>query len=130
MGARYSRQTGYTMLKRPASRPTIRTVQRRVRFGPTTAKFIGLAVLAILAGLMLTQSGKRATDAYQQNQLRNQTSQVDQDIERLQLEARRLQTVPAISNTPVKNDMTPITKDPVNFVQTGDVAGASTTKNP
>ena len=129
MSARYSRQAGFTIAKRSSgSRPAIRTVQRRVRFGPTTAKFMGLAVLAILAIVMLSQSGTSATSVYQQNQLRQKTSQVDQEMEALQLEAKRAQSLQSIQQTPVKDKMESVGK--VEFVEKGEVAGVSTQAKP
>lgn len=127
MAARYSRHAGYTVSKRaPIRRQTVRTVQRRVRFGPTTAKFFGLAVLAILAVIMLTQSSTNATTAYKQTEIRNQVGQADQDIEQLQLEAKRAQSLQAVQQTPVKDQMQPMGQ--VDYVEKGDVAGASTTE--
>lgn len=128
MGARYSRQTGYTISRRAIKRPTIRTVQRRVRFGPTAAKFIGLGVLTILAVIMLTQSSTSATQAYKQNQLRQETSQVEQDIARLQLEAKRAQSLENIQKTTLKDQMEPV--GGVDFLKPGEVAGASTDQKP
>lgn len=128
MGARYSRQTGYTISKRSNNRSSVRTIQRRVRLGPTTAKYIGLLVLAILAIIMLTQSSTSSTNAYKQNELRKQISQVDQDIERLKLEAKRAQSIQNIQQTPVKQKMEPVKR--VDFVEKGEVAGVNTEKQP
>lgn len=122
MGARYSRTTGYTVARRTPARPTVRTVQRRVKFGPTTAKYFGLAVLAILAVIMLSQVGGDNTSAYKQTALRREASQVSQDNANLQLEATRLQSVQAIQSA--KKDMVPVTD--VTHVEQGDVAGVST----
>lgn len=121
MGARYSRQTGYTLTRRAPVRPTIRTVQRRVRIGPTAAKFIGLAILAILVGFALTNNGSTATSAYQQNAMRKQVSQVQQDVDSLKLEAERVRS---IEQSPPA-DLQPVNQ--VDYVN-GIVAGASTTK--
>lgn len=127
MGARYSRQSGYTVTRRaPVRRPTQRTVGRRIKFGPTTAKFLGLAVVAILAIVMVTQSSSNATTAYKQNGIKQDISQANQDIEQLQLEARRAQSLQSIQNTPVKDQMQENTK--TDYVEKGEVAGASTAK--
>lgn len=131
MGARYSRHAGYTIARRQQNqRPTMRTVQRRVKFGPTTAKVMGLVVVAILATVMLTQSSTDATNVYKQNNLRKQMSRVDQDIERLRLEAKRAQSIQSIEQTAVKDQMQPTGR--IDFVQKeeGDVAGVSTEKQP
>ncbi|MEI6478106.1 MAG: hypothetical protein WCO52_03915 [bacterium] len=127
MAARYSHKSGYTVTRRaPARRQAVRTVQRRVKFGPTTAKFLGLAVLAILAVVMLTQSSTNATSAYKQTAVRTQISQSQQDIEQLQLEAKRAQSLQTVQQSPIKDQMTPTTQ--VDYVEKGTVAGVSTEK--
>jgi len=129
MSARYSRTNGYTIAKRTA-RPPVRTVQRRIKFGPTTAKFFGLTVLAILAAIMLSQASTNNLAAYQQNDLRKQASQVDADIERLRVDADRVRSIQSIQQAQVKKDMVPIGNP--DHIQAGDeqgqVAGVSTQK--
>lgn len=125
MATRYSSKTGYTVTKRkPVRRQTVRTVQRRVKFGPTTAKFLGLGVLGILAIVMISQSSSNATTAYKQNEVRTEVSKNQQDIDRLQLEAKRAQSLQSIQNTPVKDKMEQATS--IDQVEVGDVAGVST----
>ena len=129
MGARYSRSAGYTISKRTVSRPPVRTTQKKLTFGPTTAKLFGMAVLAILALVMVANSNKSATDPYSQNALRQQISQVQQDNDSLKLQAQRYQAVASIQQTPVKAEMTPM--DPQNepqYVEKGTVAGVSTAR--
>lgn len=125
MGARYSRTTGYTIARRAPARTTVRSVQRRITFGPTTAKYFGLAVLAILAVIMLSQAGTNNVTAYKATDLRQQASQVSKDNDALRLEATRLQAVGAIQNTAAKASMEPVTN--VEHIEKGDVAGVSTT---
>jgi hypothetical protein len=126
MGARYSRQSGYTVARRSPARPTVRGSQGRVSFGPTAAKVFGFAALAILAVVMLSQAGTNTTSAYQQNQVRQETSQADQDVQALQLEAQRAQSIQEIQNSPVKSQMQPVQS--VGYVEQGDVAGVSTSR--
>lgn len=132
MSARYSRQTGYTIAKRQPRRAAIRTVQRQVRFGPTTAKFLGLAVLAILALIMVAKSGTNATSAYQKNDLNKAISQQEQDLDSLRLNAKRAQSLQEAQTSPVKDQLQ--TAGNVHYVQKGDekgqVAGVSTDKQP
>jgi len=97
-----------------------------LKFGPTAAKLFGFGVLAILAVVMLSQAGGNTTNAYQQNQLRQQTSQADQDIQNLQLEAQRAQSIQQIQSSPVKAQMQPVQS--VGYVEQGAVAGVSTTR--
>jgi hypothetical protein len=127
MGARYSRQTGYTITRR-SRHVSSRNVQRRVKFGPTTAKLFGLIALTVLAIVMVSQSSGRATNAYKQNALRREESQIQQDIERLRLEAQRAQSLQAVQQTAVKEGMEPVKE--VEFIEKGDVAGASTEQQP
>lgn len=125
MGARYSHKSGYTISRRTApTRSTVRTVQRKVTLGPTAAKILGVGVLAVLAVLMLSSSGKSNTSLYDQNQARKDLGQVNQDIERLKLEAKRAQSLQEIQNTPVKEQMVPA--ENVEFIERGEVAGAAT----
>lgn len=127
MATRYSSKTGYTVTRRkPVRRQTVRTVGRRVSFGPTTAKYLGLAVLAVLAIVMISQSSSNATTAYKQNEVRREVSQTQQDIDRLKLEAKRAESLQSIQQTPVKDQMQPATV--IDRVEIGDVAGVSTEK--
>ena len=127
MGARYSKQAGYTVTRRaPVRRKTVRTVQRGVKFGPTTAKYFGLAVLGILAIVMLTQSSTNATNAYKQNEIKKEISHIDQDVERLKLEAKRAESLQTIQQSALKDQMEPVKQ--VEPVEKGEIAGASTEK--
>ena len=126
MGARYSRNTGYTISKRTVQRQPMRSAQKRITFGPTAAKFFGIAVLAILALVMLSNSSKSTTDPYNQDAIRQNISQVNQDISSLQLEAQRAQSINAITQDPAATQMQPDGNP--TYVSTGSVAGVSTTK--
>jgi hypothetical protein len=126
MGARYSRQTGYTISKRTASRPTMRTVKRRISFGPTAAKFMGLAVLAILLLIISGQSGATSGAAYTANGLGQATSKVEQEISDMKLNAERSKSIEEIQKTEVKDQMQVVQQ--VNYVEKGEVAGVTTEK--
>lgn len=125
MRARYSRNTGYVITnRRAAARPTIRTAQKKLALGPTTAKFLGLAVLAVLAVVMLTRSSASSTDAYQQFELKKAIGGVEREIEQMRLEAQRAQSIQEIQNSVLKEAMQPM--DQVEYIEEGEVAGAST----
>jgi hypothetical protein len=125
MGARYSKQSGYTIAKRtPTTRATRRTLPQKVGFGPTAAKYLGLGVLAIIALVMLTQQSTRATGAYTENGLRQSISQVNGDVDALQLEAKRAQSLEALQDSAVAKTMQPVGS--VTYAETGQVAGATT----
>jgi TolA-binding protein len=126
MGARYSRHSGYTISKRrSATRATVRSAPVKFTFGPNTARYFGLGVLAVIAIVVVTQSSTRATSAYQQNDLRQQLGQTNTDIDSLKLEAKRAQSLQNIESASVAKDMQPV--DDVTYVEKGDVAGVSTT---
>jgi hypothetical protein len=126
MSARYSRQAGYTIDKRNVRKPAVRTVQRRVKFGPNTAKYFGLAILGILALIMVAKTTDISTLGYKQNQIRATSSKVAADVDALKLEATRDKAIQNIQNSPVKDTLQ--TAGQVDYVQQGDVAGVSTAK--
>lgn len=126
MKARYSRNSGYTITTRAPRRPSVRTVQRKVKFGPTTAKVIGFFILMILGIVTLTQATTNATSGYSQAALRKEISKKKQDIDQLELENQRAQSLQAIEQSKAKDGLEPV-KD-VEFVEEGQVAGVSTTK--
>lgn len=127
MATRYSRQTGYTMTARNTARTAMRAQnQKRVRLGPTTAKLFGLLALAILAIVMISQSSGRATNVYDQNEIRKQTSAAEQDVDRMKLEAQRAQSLQAVQNSAVKDKLETVKE--VQYLEKGDVAGVATEK--
>jgi len=130
MAARYSRHAGYTISerKKTAPRSTVRTVPRTVSFGPTAARYFGIGILAVIAVVMLTQSSTRATSAYKQTDLRNQLSQVQGDINSLNLEAQRAQSLQSIQNSQAATQMVPVQPQDVQFVEKGQVAGVATAR--
>lgn len=127
MRTRYSRTTGYVVAnRRAASRPTIRTVQKKMSLGPTTAKFLGVAVLAVLAVIMLTRSSASSTDAYTQFELKKAIGAEERQLEEMRLEAQRAQSIQEIQKSAVKDELVPMGQ--AGFIEKGEVAGASTSK--
>lgn len=124
MRARYSKQQGYVIASRRSNRPTIRTVQRKISFGPTTAKYFGLAVLAVLAVIMLTRSTASSTGAYEQFQLKKEIGTVESEIEQMRAEANRAKSIEEIQNTALKDQMQQM--QAADHIEEGEVAGAST----
>lgn len=125
MRARYSSQQGYVISTKRAKRQVIRPTQRRIKFGPTAAKYLGLGVLAVLAVVMLSQSTGNNTAAYDQSNLRKDISEVNQNVESLKLEAKRATSVEEVQKAAVRAQMTPMPAA-VDYVEGGEVAGAST----
>jgi hypothetical protein len=125
MGARYSRTSGYTISRRTApTRSTVRTVQRKVKLGPAAAKVIGIGVLAVLAIFMLISSNKSTTNLYDNTTTQKAVSETNRETENLKLQAKRAQSLEAAQSSTVKDQMVPA--DNVQFIEKGDVAGAST----
>lgn len=127
MGARYSRHAGYTISQRRATtRTTVRTTKPKLAFGPHTARYFGLAILAVIAIVVVTQSSTRATSAYQQNDLRTKLGQTNADIDALKLEAKRAQSLQSIQSAAAKQTMEQVPAQDITYVEKGDVAGVST----
>jgi uncharacterized membrane protein YoaK (UPF0700 family) len=126
MGARYSRNAGYTISKRSVSRPAVRATKQPLKFGPTTAKFFGLAILAILAFVMVSSSGKVAISPYSNSAVTAQISETQQNIDALKIQADRYQTLDAAKTASVAPSMVPA--DPNYSLDKGTVAGVSTGK--
>jgi len=126
MAARYSRHSGYTISKRTTRRSTVRTVPRKLGFGPNAARYFGIGILAIIALVMLTQSSTGATSAYTQNDLTKQISQVGGDVDSLKLEAKRAQSLQSAQTSAAAQTMVPVQGQDVQYVEKGDVAGVST----
>jgi hypothetical protein len=104
----------------------MRTVKRRISFGPTAAKFMGLAVLAILLLIISGQSGATSGAAYTANGLGQATSKVEQEISDMKLNAERSKSIEEIQKTEVKDQMQVVQQ--VNYVEKGEVAGVTTEK--
>jgi hypothetical protein len=125
MRARYSRQQGYSVSRPTRRATTIRPTQQKMTLGPTTAKYLGLTALAVLAMVMLSQANGSSTAGYTQAELRKEIGQVNQDIERLKLEAKRAQSVQEIEKSVVRKDLAQPKQ--VEYIEKGEVAGVSTT---
>jgi hypothetical protein len=73
---------------------------------------------------MLTQSSTNATTAYKENEIKKEIGHIDQDIERLKLEAKRAESLQSVQQTAVKEGLEPVKQ--VEHIEKGEVAGAST----
>lgn len=124
MRTQYSRNSGYTVSRRSTRRSMIRPTARRISFGPTTAKIIGISVLAILGFVMLSRSTGNSTDAYKQLELRKEVGAAQRDLEALKIEAQRAQSLSEVQQSEVKDSMVPVKG--VVPVEKGEVAGAAT----
>jgi hypothetical protein len=125
MAARYSHTAGYSITKRtPRRRAMVHSSKPRLKFGPIVSKLSALAVVGVLAATMIAQSSNTATNAYKQTDVRKEVGKVEQDIERLQLEAQRAQSLQAITQSQARQNLVESTE--VKQVELGQVAGVST----
>jgi hypothetical protein len=126
MSARYSRQTGYTVAKRTAPRRATRTVQRQVKLGPTTARYIGLGILGVIALAGLSRTTGTAVNGYQDSDLNAQISSTQAEVDALTLDAQRAQALGKITQDNAAKNLQPAPAN-VDQVAVGNVPVASPT---
>lgn len=85
-----------------------RIVRRRLRFGPTIARFFALVILTILAVIALTSSTGNATRLYEKSDLVKEKAKLDTEVEELKFWAKRQQSFQQIDKDEIKNQLTPI----------------------
>jgi len=100
-----------------------RIIRRRLRFGPTIAKFFALIILTVLAILMLTNSSSNATQLYQKSDTIKDKADLEQQIDDLQFWISRQKTLQSITNTGLKDQMEPIQNPDYLDQNEGNVAG-------
>lgn len=76
-----------------------RTIGQRLRLGPTSVRFVLIAILAIVALFYLTQSTQSATKNYKIRELEDKKNQLEQEQERLGVEVIRLKSLNEIKNS-------------------------------
>lgn len=129
MTARYTRNSGYTVQRRSARpRKVTRTVERKLSLGPNAAKVIGFSLLALLAFVMVSTSGSSNSALYEQAALRQDISEVEQEIEQLKVDTDRARSLQAVNQSAVKAELVPIGTD-VQYLG-GEVAGVRTEEAP
>lgn len=72
------------------------TVPQLVKIGPVSLRVLTVASLASLLLFYLAQTTQSATTSYEVQSLGEKQQELSQDVERMQLEAQRLQTLGAI----------------------------------
>lgn len=129
MTARYTRNSGYTVQRRSSKpRKVVRTVERKLTLGPNAAKVIGFSLLALLAFVMVSTSGSSNSALYEQAALRQDISEVEQEIEQLKVDTDRARSLQAVNQSAVKAELVPIGTD-VQYLD-GEVAGVRTEEAP
>jgi hypothetical protein len=76
--------------------------------GPTSATFVVIALISVLALLYLNQITKTAVFTYQLTDLQTQRNQVQTDEQALEVEAGRLQSIQSIQGSAVAQKMVPV----------------------
>ena len=78
--------------------------------GPTSATFVVVALVAVLALLYLNQITKTSVFGYRANALTSQLNQIKSDQTDLSVEAARLTSIQAVSQSNVAKSMVPTTQ--------------------
>lgn len=79
-----------------------------LRVGLLSSRIVGFAVLAIFALLYIAQASAAATATVQVQDLRGQAAQISNDVEQLQLESTRAQTLDMISTQATPLGLVPV----------------------
>src|SRR6266404_4437808 len=79
----------------------------KLQLGPTSATFVVIALISVLALLYLNQITKTNTFSYKLTDLKAQHDQVQADERELAVEAGRLQSIEATKNSAVAKQMVP-----------------------
>ncbi|MBI4022568.1 hypothetical protein HY375_00140 [Candidatus Berkelbacteria bacterium] len=74
------------------------TIERTVQLGPVSLRILTIASVASLALFYVAQTTQSATKAYAVQALDQTRQELQEDVERLELEAERLQSLPAIQD--------------------------------
>ena len=74
------------------------TIAQTVKIGPVSLRVLAIASLASLMLFYLAQTTQGATKSVELQELDSQNQELVEDVERLQLEAERLQSLPAIQD--------------------------------
>ncbi|KKQ86429.1 MAG: hypothetical protein UT11_C0071G0003 [Berkelbacteria bacterium GW2011_GWA2_38_9] len=85
-----------------------RIIRRRLRFGPTIARFFALVILTILAVIALTSSTGNATRLYEKSDLVKDKAKLDTEVEELMFWAKRQQSFQQIDKPEIKDQLVPI----------------------
>lgn len=82
----------------------------KVQLGPTSATFVVIAIISILALFYLNQITKTNVFSYRLNTLSSQQTQLLNDKQDLSVEAARLQSLNTIKNSAVVAKMVPVSQ--------------------
>lgn len=74
-----------------------RTINREIKIGPVSLKVLTISALASLMLFYLAQSTQSATKSYEIQALQREKQEITEDVERLELEAVRLQSLRTIT---------------------------------
>lgn len=75
-----------------------RTINRNLKLGPISLRFITVALIAVAALFYLAQSTQASTFKYKIMDLEEQKNKVQTDVKQLELESARLKSLNEIEN--------------------------------
>lgn len=76
-----------------------RTINREIKIGPVSIKFVAIALLAVSALFYLAQSTQASAQKYKIMQLEDSRKQIQIQTRELEVEAARLKSLNTIKNT-------------------------------
>jgi len=98
----------YSRIQRPGERK--KTIKTDIKIGPVSLKFLTVIILTILTMLYFAQSNSGATKGYELKELENRQEKLEQENERLKVEAARLRSIKEIEKEAKKKKMVPVEK--------------------
>jgi hypothetical protein len=87
-----------------------RTIQRQVNLGPISLRFVTVIIVAAAALIALAQSTQSATKSYKEQELKQIVSEKQKEVEEMQFESTRLQSLQAITNSQPSPEISPTPK--------------------
>jgi len=104
----------------------MRVASKRVVLGPTTAKYLAVGFVAVLALAAVFQKGAVVSTNYKNREVRGGIASVRQDLEALSLERSRQLSLEALKASAVAQELVPVE----SYVTIGEgvVAGVATSR--
>ena len=84
-----------------------RTINKTLKLGPITLRFITIALIAMAALFYLAQSTQASTFKYKIMDLQDQQTQAQTDVKQLEVESARLQSLNELSNNAARLNLVP-----------------------
>jgi cell division protein FtsL len=91
-----------------------RTIVPRIKIGPISLTFVTIILACLLCLFYLAQSNAVATTGYKIRELEQRRKELQEDNEKLQLEAARLQSIKEVEDT--AEDLKMVPSKQVNYL--------------